>query len=241
LNNLRFNPDAALTLRYPLTETEIPAVKAALGQTGIVEGVDYRGASVLADVRAVPDSPWFLVAKMDTVEVYAPLRTRLRQTFIIIGMAIFAAGAGLALVWRQGRIRFYREQVDAAQALRESEEKYRRLFDNASLGIFQSTPAGKAISANDAFARMFGYDSPEDTIKSLKNVSTDIFADPNRRAEIIRLMAENPDSPQGWQYIYRQSQYDANQGFRWQSDTHRRHYRRYYRAGAGGGSPPPAK
>jgi PAS domain S-box-containing protein len=193
LNNLRFQTDTALTLRISLEEIEVPAVKAALEQTGIVEGLDYRGEPVLADVRAVPDSPWFLVAKMDTVEVYAPLRTRLRQTFIIIGMAIFAAGAGLALVWRQGRIRFYREQVDAAQALRESEEKYRRLFDNASLGIFQSTPEGKAISANDAFARMFGYDSPEDTIRSIKNVSTDIFADPNRRAEIIRLMAENPD------------------------------------------------
>jgi PAS domain S-box-containing protein len=193
LNELRFNPDVALTLRYPLTETEVPAVKAVLGQTGIVVGLDYRGEPVLADVRAVPDSPWFLVAQMDIAEVYAPLRTRLWQTFGMIGLAIFTAGAGLALVWRQGRIRFYREQADIAIALRESEEKYRRLFDNASLGIFQSTPAGKAISVNDAFACMFGYDSPEDAIKSIRDVGTELFADPNRRAEIIRLMAENPD------------------------------------------------
>ncbi|HQX01585.1 MAG TPA: response regulator, partial [Anaerolineales bacterium] len=77
-------------------------------------------------------------------------------------------------------------------ALRESEEKYRRLFDRASLGIFQSTPQGKVISVNPAFARMFGYDSIEDAVQSIRNVATDVFVDPNRRAEIIRMMEENP-------------------------------------------------
>ena len=107
-----------LTLHFPLINTDIPAVKAVLGQTGAVEGMDYRGEPVLADVRAVPDSPWFLVSKMDTAEVYAPLRARLWQILLISGMAIFVAGMGLALVWRQQRILFYRTQVEAAEALR---------------------------------------------------------------------------------------------------------------------------
>jgi PAS domain S-box-containing protein len=77
-------------------------------------------------------------------------------------------------------------------ALRESEEKYRRLFERACFGIFRSTPDGKAISVNPAFAAMFGYDSAEDALKHIKNVSRDVFADPNRRTEIIRLIEENP-------------------------------------------------
>jgi len=81
---------------------------------------------------------------------------------------------------------------NAESALRESEEKYHRLFERSNFGIFQSTPEGKAISVNPAFAAMFGYDSPEDAIKHIKNVSADVFADSNRRAEIIRLMEENP-------------------------------------------------
>ena len=60
-------------------------------------------------------------------------------------------------------------------ALRESEEKYRRLFDRASLGIFQSTPQGKAISVNPAFARMFGYDSIEDALQNIKDASPPIY------------------------------------------------------------------
>jgi diguanylate cyclase (GGDEF)-like protein/PAS domain S-box-containing protein len=85
------------------------------------------------------------------------------------------------------------DKNQSALALRESEEKYRRLFDRASLGIFQSTPQGKVISVNPAFARMFGYDSTEDALQSIQDVSTDIFVDPNRRAEIIRMIEENPN------------------------------------------------
>ena len=85
------------------------------------------------------------------------------------------------------------EKREAERALRESEERYRRLFESASLGIFQSTPEGKAISVNPAFARMFGYDSPKDAVQSIKDVAIDLFVDPNRRTEIIRLMAEQPD------------------------------------------------
>jgi diguanylate cyclase (GGDEF)-like protein/PAS domain S-box-containing protein len=84
------------------------------------------------------------------------------------------------------------DKNQSALALRESEEKYRRLFDRASLGIFQSTPQGQAISVNPAFARMFGYDSIEDALQSIKDVSIDIFVDPNRRAEIIRMLEANP-------------------------------------------------
>ena len=62
LNELKFQKNTALALRVSLDNTDLPAVKAALGQEGIVEGVDYRGVPVLAAVRAVPDSPWFLVA-----------------------------------------------------------------------------------------------------------------------------------------------------------------------------------
>jgi len=47
--------------RFIQDKSNQPAVKAALGQQGSVEGEDYRGVPVLAVVRAVPDSPWFMV------------------------------------------------------------------------------------------------------------------------------------------------------------------------------------
>jgi PAS domain S-box-containing protein len=161
LNDLRFQPDAALNLRYPLTETELPAAKAALGQTGVVDGVDYRGEPVLADVRAVPDSPWFLVSKMDIAEVYAPLRTRLWQTLGLVGAAIFVAGMGLVAVRRQQRVLFYRAQAEAADALRESEKKYQVLTEISPVGIFKTDAQGTTTYVNPRWSQISGLSADE--------------------------------------------------------------------------------
>ncbi len=89
----------------------------------------------------------------------------------------------------------------AVTSLVESEERYRDLFDNASLGIFKTSANGRIISVNPAFARMFGYGSPEE-FKSLVRNAADVFVDPQRRAEIIRLQAEHPELT-GFENLYR--------------------------------------
>jgi signal transduction histidine kinase len=121
LSELRFQKDTALTLRVPLTKKEMPSVMAALGQEGIVEGVDYQGVPVIAALRAVPDSPWFLVARMDASEAYAPVRERLWIVIALVGALLLGAGAALGVVWRHQSAVFYREKAAAADALRENE------------------------------------------------------------------------------------------------------------------------
>ena len=84
------------------------------------------------------------------------------------------------------------EAKEAAAALEESERRYRSLFENARLAAFQSTLEGKVIRVNNEFARMFGYRSPEDVMQTVRDVGKDIFADPARRLEIIRLREKDP-------------------------------------------------
>lgn len=161
LNDLRFHENAALNLRIPLTKTEVPAVMAALGRTGIFEGVDYRGAPVIAAVEAVPDSPWALVARINTSEVYAPVRERLREMVTVVGVLLFGAAASMGFVWRQRGVR-YRERNKMAEAVLESEARYRQLSEASFEGITISVE-GKVVDCNAAFARMFGY-GPEEII-----------------------------------------------------------------------------
>ena len=123
LNELRFRKETALTLRVPLTQIKMPAVQAALGQEGIVEGLDYRGVPVVAYVRGVPESPWFLVARMDVSEVYMPLRERLLMMIVVVGSLLLGAGMGVGFIWRQERLRYFRAKVQAdEEILRKAKE-----------------------------------------------------------------------------------------------------------------------
>jgi two-component system, sensor histidine kinase and response regulator len=70
---------------------------------------------------------------------------------------------------------------DTIEALRRAEQKYRSIFENATEGIFQTTPEGKYLSANPALARMFGYDSPKELLADLTDIGSQLYVDPDRR------------------------------------------------------------
>ncbi len=157
LNELRFQTHTALAVRSSLAKTYLPAVKAALGLAGIVEGIDYRGVPVVGDVRAIPESPWFMVTRMDTSEVYGPLHKRLWMALVLIAVLLFGAGAGLGLVWRQQRARFYREQYEMSEESRASELRYRRLFESAKDGILiLNAETGMVVEANPFLTQLLG-------------------------------------------------------------------------------------
>ena len=64
-----------------------------------------------------------------------------------------------------------------------TEQKYREIFENAVMGIFQTTPEGRYLSANRALANIYGYDSPEDMQADITGIERRRYVDPNRRQE----------------------------------------------------------
>ncbi|MGB3532162.1 MAG: PAS domain S-box protein [Microcoleaceae cyanobacterium] len=82
------------------------------------------------------------------------------------------------------------ERYKAKEALKIAEENYRSIFENALEGIFQSTPEGKYIKVNPALASLYGYESPEEMIKSIDDVSSQIYVDPNVYDRFIESMAK---------------------------------------------------
>jgi PAS domain S-box-containing protein len=80
------------------------------------------------------------------------------------------------------------KRLEAAR--KESEERYRNIFENALEGIFQTLPDGEYVAVNPALARIYGYDSPDDMIAMVTNLAGHLYVDPGRRDEFIRLMQE---------------------------------------------------
>ncbi|HZL53336.1 MAG TPA: PAS domain S-box protein, partial [Terracidiphilus sp.] len=76
-------------------------------------------------------------------------------------------------------------------ALSQAEEKYRRIFEEAVIGIYQTTPDGRVLSANPALARLFGYDFPEELMAGRTDVAGQGYVDPGARELFKRLVEEN--------------------------------------------------
>jgi PAS domain S-box-containing protein/putative nucleotidyltransferase with HDIG domain len=77
------------------------------------------------------------------------------------------------------------------EALRESETKYRSIFDGAVEGIFQTTAEGKYTMVNAAFARLLGYESPEEFITVIADTKLQLYVNPERSVELKKLLQTN--------------------------------------------------
>ena len=157
LNELRQQKNTALSLRFPLGKDKLPAAMAASGKKGLVEGLDYRGVPVLAATRSIPDSPWFLVSKVDQNEIYAPIRQRAKLTAGLTGLLIILAGVSLGLFWRQQRAQFYREQYEKEverSALTRHLDYLTKYANDIILLMDQDL---KILEANERAAESYGY------------------------------------------------------------------------------------
>lgn len=63
------------------------------------------------------------------------------------------------------------------ERLSKSEEKYRSIYENASEGLFQSSPLGTFISVNPAMARIHGYESQEEMVESITDIGEQVYVD----------------------------------------------------------------
>ena len=104
----------------------------------------------------------------------------------------------------------------AERALRQAEQKYRGIFENAVEGIYQSSLEGLIISCNPAMARIFGHASPEEFMESVADLETRIYVDPGRRAEFVRLVQE-----QGVISAFEAQVYRKDGSVMWTSETAR--------------------
>jgi PAS domain S-box-containing protein len=77
---------------------------------------------------------------------------------------------------------------ETIEALRRAEQKYRSIFENATVGIFQTSADGKYLSANPALARIYGYDSPAELLAHLTDISGQLYVEADRRRKFTNAM-----------------------------------------------------
>lgn len=82
------------------------------------------------------------------------------------------------------------QRVEAEQALRESEERYRDLFESAPVGIFTTHSEGRVLASNQHLAEMLGFDDVGEAVDHYPDLAEHLYADSENRAEFLSRLTE---------------------------------------------------
>ena len=77
---------------------------------------------------------------------------------------------------------------DTTALLRASEQRYARLFEQSLAGIYRTTPEGQILECNEAFARLYGYDSRRDL---LEHSAVALYESAESRRRFLEALKEN--------------------------------------------------
>ncbi|MEQ8466760.1 MAG: adenylate/guanylate cyclase domain-containing protein [Coleofasciculus sp. E1-EBD-02] len=89
--------------------------------------------------------------------------------------------------------------------LQKCEEKYRSSFDNSVEGIFKITPSGRFLTANTTLATLYGYASAEEVCDNLVNLNRQLYVQPNRHDELVRILEKYGSVSDFESQIYRKN------------------------------------
>lgn len=163
LNELRYQKNTTFSLKIPLTKTDVPAVQAILGYKGVLKGKDYRGEKVMAYVGPVPETDWFMVAKVDKHELLKELRIKL-QYIILAALFIF-------LFFGTGIVLFYNSrQKNIFNTLAQAQEEFRTTLYSIGDAVITTDSRGRIKNLNKMAEYLTGWKESEAIGKKIDKI-----------------------------------------------------------------------
>jgi phosphoserine phosphatase RsbU/P len=146
--------------------------------------VDEQGLSTLERIRKVTDDIPVIVTSGNDDEATAVQAVKTgAQDYLVKGR--LESGLLVRAVLHAA------ERSEARAKLLRAEETYRGIYENAVVGIFQTTSDGHYLSANPALARIYGYESPEQLMRQVSDIGRMLYLHEERRDEFVRIMQEH--------------------------------------------------
>jgi PAS domain S-box-containing protein len=132
-------------------------IQEPLGIEGAISGQDYRGSEVLAFLKRVPDSQWYILSKIDKNEIFTQrnLRSALLIGLVVGMMSILMIAIGFFWHRRQklAYLTLVRADLDRQVLIRHYE--YLDKYANDSILLFDEKH--RLVQANERALQYFGY------------------------------------------------------------------------------------
>ena len=161
LNQLKFVKNIPLKMKISLKNKNVPAVRAALGETGIFEGNDYRGVKVLSDIRKVKNTNWYMITKIDTDELYANLIYRT----VVIYMIVFLVSLIIIIFFIANIRSNQKDHLEKLLAIekekRKEQQEFKTTLYSIGDGVITTDLDGKVKRMNHVAEKLTGWNEKD--------------------------------------------------------------------------------
>jgi PAS domain S-box-containing protein len=185
LNILRHDKSAPLSIKIPITEENVPAVQAILGTTGDYAGVDYRGENVVAEIRQIPDTNWFMISKEDEAEILAERRSLAQYVLFMVAFSILLTILLAAYYFSRRQQNLFLNLLNAETIKNKAEEETKTTLYSIGDGVITTDAEGYVTRMNPIAEVLTGW--KEDAV--IGKPLGDFF---NIVNEYTRVRVENP-------------------------------------------------
>lgn len=190
LSPLREKVDTISKSGWRQPKMEPLVLRIVRGEEGVFMGLDYRGVAVLADIRQVAKTDWYLVTKTDNAEMFEQLHKIQVLVSIITAVLLLLLWVSLAWLYRIRQQKMYKELVAKNLALKRSQEEFAATLYSIGDGVITTDAEGKVMRLNAAAEKMTGWlekeaiGLPIETVFSLVNEDTN-EPEPNPARSIL--------------------------------------------------------
>ncbi|MBN1191120.1 MAG: PAS domain S-box protein [Dehalococcoidales bacterium] len=148
-------------LEVPLENKSDVAVMAVQGSEGIYSGVDYRGSKVLSAIAPVPGSPWYLVSKIDSNEIFSMWNLggtlTIGSTLVVLIIILII----VAFFWQRKQHMLYQAIAQENTKRKTLLNPFEYLVKYANDIILICDEQGKIVQVNDRALEIYGYKRAE--------------------------------------------------------------------------------
>lgn len=168
------------------TELEVLLAKGQLNGTYFTPEAGSDHVARRISYQKIGNYPMFIIVGRSANEYLATWKADGIKTLILVLVVI---SCSVAAVWTIFRTR--NSERSAIKQLSEQEEKYRNIFENAPVGIFQATPDGRFLTANSNCAGILGFESADAMLNDQGRTLVDLYAFPEHGQETLRQVRQD--------------------------------------------------
>lgn len=163
ITELRHIKNKPHSLKISLSKNEVPAVQAILGYRGIWEGLDYRSEKVIADIRPIDKTNWFMIAKVDKDEILSELYSSYAYVILFSFFIILFISALAAFIYAYRKSIFYKD-------LFEKEAEFKTTLYSIGDAVITTDKKESVKYLNQVAQNLTGWSETEAKGSKLKDV-----------------------------------------------------------------------